>query len=71
MATAKQTQASKKNVKKTQEKWQSMTSRQRALRQSEGRLRKKSGMGPNGEYYRIVVRPKSEFVILAPTWKWV
>lgn len=39
-----------------------MTSRQRALRQPEGRSRKKPGMGGHGNYYRVIVRPKSEFV---------
>ena len=61
MATAKQIQAAKENVKKAQQKWQNMTSRQRVLSQPEGRSRKKPGMGPHGEYYRVVIRPKSEF----------
>lgn len=62
MATEKQTEAAKKNIKKAQEKWKSMSHRQHALAQPEGRLRKKPGAGGGGEYYRIVVRPKEEFV---------
>jgi hypothetical protein len=62
MATTKQIQAAKQNIKKAQKTWQSMTSRQRSLRQPEGRSRKKPGMGNKGNYYRVIVRPKSEFV---------
>jgi hypothetical protein len=39
-----------------------MTRRQRALAQPQGRGRAKPGAGGSGEYYRIVVRPRSEFV---------
>jgi hypothetical protein len=62
MATQKQIQAARQNIKKAQETWQNMTSRQKALRQPEGGSRKKPGMGDIGSYYRVVVRPKSEFV---------
>lgn len=62
MTTQKQIQAARKNIKKAQQTWQSMTSRQRALRQPKGHFRKKPGLGDDGNYYRIVVRPKSEFV---------
>lgn len=62
MTTQKQTQASRQNIKKAQKTWQDMTSRQRTLRQPEGRSRKKPGTGENANYYRIIVRPKSEFV---------
>lgn len=51
----------KENSKKAQEKWQSMTSRVRAKAQPEGRERAKPGEGGEGEWYRIVVRPKEEF----------
>lgn len=61
MATKKQVKAAKKNIKKAQKTWKNMSSRQKALRQPEGRSRKKPGMGSQGKYYRIVVRPKSEF----------
>ena len=61
MATVKQKRAAKKNIKKASAKWKSMTSRQRALAQPQGRARKKPGTTGMGKYYRIVVRPKSEF----------
>ena len=60
-ASVKQIAAAKKNVKKAQAKWKSMTHRQHALAQPEGRARKKPGMGGAGKFFRIVVRPKSEF----------
>ena len=61
MTSTKQVQAAKKNVKKAQKAWQEMSSRQRSLAQPQGRQRKKPGMGEEGNYYRIQVRPKSEF----------
>ncbi|MBS3087356.1 hypothetical protein J4226_02065 [Candidatus Pacearchaeota archaeon] len=61
-ASLKQRAAAKKNIKKAQAKWKSMTHRQHALAQPEGRARKKPGMGGKGKFYRVVVRPKSEFV---------
>jgi hypothetical protein len=62
MATRKQTNAAGKNIKKAQEKWKSMSSRRHSLAQPEGRARTKPGMKGTGNYYRIVVRPKEEFV---------
>jgi hypothetical protein len=61
MATQNQIHAARQNIKKAQEIWQHMTSRQRSLRQPEGRSRKKPGVGKSGKYYRIIIRPKSEF----------
>ncbi len=61
MATTKQRAAAKKNIKKAQQKWQGMTSRQHSLAQPEGRMRAKPGTKGEGEYYRVVVRPKEEF----------
>lgn len=61
MATAKQKRAAKRNIKKAQKKWRSMTSRQKALAQPQGRARKKPGTKGTGKFYRVVVRPKSEF----------
>lgn len=61
MATEKQKTASKKNIKKAQKKWESMTSRQRAVAQPEGRKRATSGSKGTGEYYRITVRDKRQF----------
>ncbi|PIW32947.1 MAG: hypothetical protein COW27_02385 [Nitrosopumilales archaeon CG15_BIG_FIL_POST_REV_8_21_14_020_37_12] len=62
MATTKQIHAAKQNIRKAQKAWQNMTTRQRSLRQPDGRSRKKPGMGNQGEYYRVIIRPKSEFV---------
>ena len=61
MATDKQRQAARENIKKAQEKWQSMTKRQRTLAQPEGKNRARPGTTGEGEYYRIIVRPKGEF----------
>ncbi|MFB5606897.1 MAG: hypothetical protein ACE5RG_02215 [Candidatus Nitrosomaritimum yanchengensis] len=62
MATTKQIQASQQNIKKAQKTWQKMSKKQRSSKQPEGASRKKPGMGNDGNYYRVVIRPKSEFV---------
>lgn len=62
MATKKQTEAAKENVRKAQKRWQEMTPRQHALAQPEGRSREKPGAVGEGDYFRIAVRPKEEFV---------
>lgn len=62
MVTKKQTLASRKNIKKAQAAWQKMTSTQRARAQPEGRKRKRPGTTSQGNWYRIEVRPKGEFV---------
>lgn len=61
MATLKQKSVAKKNIKKAQKKWQSMTQRQRALAQPQGRMRQKPGSTGEGNFYRIEVRPKGQF----------
>lgn len=61
MATEKQRQAARENIKKAQEKWQSMSRRQRSRAQPEGRDRAEPGTTGEGEYYRIIVRPKGQF----------
>ncbi|MDD5721122.1 MAG: hypothetical protein PHT16_01590 [Candidatus Pacebacteria bacterium] len=61
MATKKQQVAAKKNIKKAQAKWKSMTHRQHALAQPEGMARQKPGTTGKGKFFRIEVRPKSEF----------
>ena len=61
MATEKQREAARRNVKKAQAAWQSMSHAERARAQPQGRGRKKPGTGGGGEFYRIVVRPKEEF----------
>ncbi len=61
MATAKQKEAAKENIKKAQQKWQEMTPREHSLAQPEGRKRAKPGTKGGGDFFRIVVRPKEEF----------
>ncbi len=61
MATEKQTQVAKKNIKKAQARWKSMSSREHSMAQPEGRGRKKPGTTGKGNYYRVEVRPKDEF----------
>lgn len=61
MTTEKQRKAAKQNIKKAQAAWSSMTKRQHSLAQPEGRARAKPGTTGEGDYYRIVVRPKKQF----------
>jgi|SRR5687768_6092674 len=61
MATEKQRQAAKKNIKKAQARWKGMSSREHANAQPEGRGRKKPGTTGEGNYYHVEVRPKNEF----------
>lgn len=61
MATTKQQAAARENIKKAQAKWQSMSKREHSLAQPEGRKRAKPGSTGEGDYYRIVVRPKEQF----------
>jgi hypothetical protein len=62
MATQKQRDAAKRNIRKAQQAWQSMSPRQHSRAQPEGRGRKKPGTAGGGEYYHIAVRPKEQFV---------
>ena len=57
MATSKQRTAAKRNIRKAQATWRSMS---RA--QPEGRTRRKPGSTGGGGYYHVEVRPKREFV---------
>jgi hypothetical protein len=59
--TAKQIEVARTNIKKAQTAWKGMSARQRALAQPAGRKRAKPGTKGEGNYYRIVVRPKGEF----------
>jgi hypothetical protein len=61
MATKKQKETAKENIKKAQEEWQSMSSRQRSIAQPEGEDRAEPGSLGEGDYYRIVVRDKKQF----------
>jgi len=60
--TQRQSAAARANIKKAQAKWKSMSHRQHALAQPQGRGRKKPGTTGKGNFYRIEVRPKAEFV---------
>jgi len=62
-ASLKQRAAAKKNIKKAQKKWKSMTKAQHAKAQPEGRARKKPGTTGKGKFYRVVVRNKDDFVM--------
>jgi hypothetical protein len=61
MATEKQKEAARENVKKAQAAWRNMSSRQRSRSQPEGRGRAKPGSSGEGDFYHIEVRPKGEF----------
>ena len=61
MTTKKQEKIAKENIKKAQNKWKSMSPRQRAIAQPQGRKRAKPGSKGEGDYYRIIVRDKDQF----------
>jgi hypothetical protein len=61
MVTKHQKQAAKENVGEAQEKWHSMSKRQRSKAHPEGLRRAKPGEKGGGDYYRIVVRDKDQF----------
>ncbi len=61
MASERQKEATRENIKKAQQKWQEMTPEEHAAAQPEGESREKPGEGKSGKYYRIEVRPRTEF----------
>ena len=61
MATQKQREAAKENIKAAQKTWQNMSPREREQAQPEGKDRKLPGRGGDGDYYHIGVRHKSNF----------
>lgn len=61
MASEKQRQAARRNIKKAKAAWKSMSSRQHARAQPEGRARQKPGTAGGGNYYHIAVRARTEF----------
>jgi hypothetical protein len=63
MATAKQKEFAKKDIKKDQAARQAMSTREHSMAQPEGKSRAKPGTKGEGDYYRVIVRPKEEFVI--------
>src|ERR671934_3101069 len=62
MATTKQREAARRNIKKAQAAWKSMSHQQHARAQPEGRKRKKPGTGGQGDYFHVTVRDKKDFV---------
>ena len=60
MATTRQKQAAKRNIKKAQKAWRGMSSRSRARAQPQG-SRAKPGSKGGGDFFHIEVRPRSEF----------
>jgi hypothetical protein len=62
MATQKQREAARRNVKKAQAARQSMSHTEHARAQPQGRGRRKPGTTGEGEFFRIQVRPKDGFV---------
>jgi hypothetical protein len=61
MGTQKQRTAAVRNIRKAQAAWKSMSQRQHAHAQPEGRKRKKPGTDGEGGYYHVAVRPKEDF----------
>jgi hypothetical protein len=62
MATERQREAARQNIKKAQAAWRAMSHEQHARAQPQGRGRQKPGTTGEGQYYRIMVRPEREFV---------
>src|SRR5437588_10600631 len=62
MATEKQREAARRNIRKAQAAWRSMSHTEHARAQPEGRKREKPGTTGEGHYFRVAVRPKDEFV---------
>src|SRR5262245_3278840 len=62
MASQKQREAARRNVRKAQAAWKSMSHTEHARAQPQGRERQKPGTSSEGDFYRIRVRPKEEFV---------
>lgn len=62
MASTRQKSAARSNIRKAQRAWKSMSHRQHARAQPEGRKRAKPGARGGGGFFHIEVRPKKEFV---------
>ena len=62
MATEKQREAAKRNIRKAQAAKKTISDGPHARAQPEGRKRKKPGTGGEGDYYHVEVRPKEDFV---------
>ena len=62
MVNSKQKQTPQRNADKEQKFWKGMPHRMRALAEPSGKKRAKPGTKGEGDYFRIVVRPKGDFV---------
>ncbi len=61
MATKKQKQAARQNIKQAQRAWQKKSSAARSRAQPTGRQRAKPATRGKGDFYHVEVRPQSEF----------
>ncbi len=61
MTSDDQKQAAQENIKKAQDKWQSMSHEERAEAQPGGEDRAEPGSTGEGDYFRIVIRDKDQF----------
>ncbi len=61
MATERQRQAARKNIRKAQARWESMSSGEHSRSQPEGRDRSRPGTQGGGNYYHVEVRPNEGF----------
>src|SRR5262245_11632991 len=61
MATARLRTAAKRNIKKAQATWHSMSSRAQARSQPQAGARSKPGATGEGGFFHIEVRPRDEF----------
>lgn len=61
MATERQRQAARKNIRKARARWESMSSSEHSRSQPEGRERRKPATTGQGNYYHVEVRPNEEF----------
>jgi len=62
VVNSKQKQTPQRNADKEQKFWKGMPPRMRALAEPSGKKRAKPGTKGEGDYFRIVVRPKGDFV---------
>ncbi len=61
MASQKQIEAARRNIRKAREVWQNMSPEDRARAQPEGRRRVKPGRTGKGDYFHVEIRNKYEF----------
>ena len=64
MATEKQREAARRNIRKAQAAKKASSDGQHARAQPEGRKRKKPGTGGEGDYYHVELSPKGDYMTL-------